>query len=174
MWRSLSPAVSSRRQGGAGGEHWSELPAKVAKVGAGQPSPGRKAQPGAIPLRYLLPREAFILTVVPDPNYGSEYQTNHARRDADCPRCQVSSTAFLAVVWLTLSYVDRATAFGGGLAFWTENGTAGIQAEHWARLEPGTKRDSVRITSKALFAGGLFIIDLGLMPWGCGVWPASG
>ncbi|ORY27342.1 concanavalin A-like lectin/glucanase domain-containing protein [Naematelia encephala] len=70
------------------------------------------------------------------------------------------------------SYVDHDKAFTDGLAFWTSSGVPGIQAEHWATLAEGVTRDSVRITSKALFAGGLFIIDLALMPWGCGVWPA--
>jgi hypothetical protein len=46
------------------------------------------------------------------------------------------------------------------------------QAEHWSPLPTGQNRDSVRITSHALYSGGLFLIDLALMPWGCGVWPA--
>lgn len=46
------------------------------------------------------------------------------------------------------------------------------QADHWTQLGPDRNRDSVRITSQALYSGGLFIIDLRLMPWGCGVWPA--
>ena len=50
--------------------------------------------------------------------------------------------------------------------------TAYIQAEHWSPLAVGQNRDSVRITSHALYSGGLFLIDLALMPWGCGVWPA--
>ena len=74
-----------------------------------------------------------------------------------------------------------------GLAFWTDDGTPGIQvylsfcvknqeltaqAEHWDPLPAGQNRDSVRITSHALYSGGLFLIDLELMPWGCGIWPA--
>jgi len=47
-----------------------------------------------------------------------------------------------------------------------------VQAEHWSTLPAGQNRDSVRITSHALYSGGLFLIDLALMPWGCGVWPA--
>jgi len=47
-----------------------------------------------------------------------------------------------------------------------------IQAEHWSPLVAGQNRDSVRITSHALYSGGLFLIDLASMPWGCGVWPA--
>ncbi|KAK1921314.1 concanavalin A-like lectin/glucanase domain-containing protein [Papiliotrema laurentii] len=72
----------------------------------------------------------------------------------------------------TINYVDRAMAFTQGLAFWTEDGVPGIQAEHWAKTPVGEPRNSVRIHSHALFAGGLFILDLKLMPWGCGVWPA--
>ncbi|WVQ85198.1 hypothetical protein IAT38_007363 [Cryptococcus sp. DSM 104549] len=71
-----------------------------------------------------------------------------------------------------VTYVDNNTAFKNGNAFWTSNGTAGIQVDHWSELPVNTPRDSVRITTKALFAGGLFIMDMGLMPWGCGVWPA--
>ncbi|KAL1409668.1 hypothetical protein Q8F55_003664 [Vanrija albida] len=73
---------------------------------------------------------------------------------------------------MPVTYVDAPTAFKTGLAFWTKEGQPGIQAEHWATLQPGQPRNSVRISSKAIFGGGLFIIDLALMPWGCGVWPA--
>ncbi|WVQ76859.1 hypothetical protein IAR50_006533 [Cryptococcus sp. DSM 104548] len=52
------------------------------------------------------------------------------------------------------------------------HGVPGIQAEHWATTDVGAHRNSVRITTKAVFEGGLFIIDMALMPWGCGVWPA--
>ncbi|CAK9783546.1 hypothetical protein CC85DRAFT_323762 [Cutaneotrichosporon oleaginosum] len=71
-----------------------------------------------------------------------------------------------------VQYVPRDQAFGDGLAFWTQNGTPGIQAEHWKRLPVGEKRRSVRIVSKNAFAGGLFIFDMALLPHGCGVWPA--
>lgn len=33
-------------------------------------------------------------------------------------------------------------------------------------------RDSIRLTSKATFQSGLFIVDLAHMPTGCGTWPA--
>ncbi|KAL7420349.1 hypothetical protein Q5752_005319 [Cryptotrichosporon argae] len=66
-----------------------------------------------------------------------------------------------------VNYVDASTAFGDGLAFWTNDGV-----EHWTNIAEGGSRDSVRIASKALFAGGLFVVDMALMPWGCGVWPA--
>jgi beta-glucanase (GH16 family) len=69
-------------------------------------------------------------------------------------------------------YVPRDQAFGEGLAFWTQNGTPGIQAEHWKTLPVGEKRHSVRIVSKNAFAGGLFVFDMALLPHGCGVWPA--
>jgi hypothetical protein len=72
-----------------------------------------------------------------------------------------------------VTYVNKSQAFGEGLAFWTADGIPGIQAEHWATTNVGDARNSVRITSKALYAGGLFIFDVALMPWGCGVWPAS-
>ncbi|ODN83771.1 hypothetical protein L198_07667 [Cryptococcus wingfieldii CBS 7118] len=71
-----------------------------------------------------------------------------------------------------VNYVGRSKAFSDGLAFWTKDGIPGIQAEHWATTDVGAHRNSVRITTKSLFEGGLFIIDMALMPWGCGVWPA--
>ncbi|OWZ79018.1 hypothetical protein C366_02524 [Cryptococcus neoformans Tu401-1] len=71
-----------------------------------------------------------------------------------------------------VTYVDNATAFKDGLAFWTSDGIPGIQVDHWSDTSIGANRNSVRITTKSLFEGGLFIIDLALMPWGCGVWPA--
>ncbi|GFZ44644.1 hypothetical protein JCM24511_02368 [Saitozyma sp. JCM 24511] len=69
-------------------------------------------------------------------------------------------------------YVDADTAFSTGLTFWTSSGVPGIQADHWSSLPVRTPRNSVRLQSKDLFAGGLIVIDLALMPWGCGVWPA--
>ncbi|WRT63407.1 uncharacterized protein IL334_000312 [Kwoniella shivajii] len=71
-----------------------------------------------------------------------------------------------------VTYVDNMTAFGSGLAFWTGDGKPGIQVDHFKSTPVGTPQNSVRINTKAMFAGGLFIIDLALMPWGCGVWPA--
>ncbi|ODO03202.1 hypothetical protein I350_06047 [Cryptococcus amylolentus CBS 6273] len=80
----------------------------------------------------------------------------------------VIATHLISVV----SYVDRSKAFSDGLAFWTEDGVPGIQTEHWSTTDVGAHRNSVRITTKSLFEGELFIIDMALMPWGCGVWPA--
>ncbi|GMK58190.1 hypothetical protein CspeluHIS016_0502220 [Cutaneotrichosporon spelunceum] len=71
-----------------------------------------------------------------------------------------------------VQYVTPEVAFRDGLAFWTENGTPGIQAEHWKNLPVGEKRNSVRISSKTAFGGGLFVFDMALLPHGCGVWPA--
>ncbi|WVQ93960.1 hypothetical protein IAU59_001038 [Kwoniella sp. CBS 9459] len=71
-----------------------------------------------------------------------------------------------------VNYIDGTTAFSRGNAFWTGDGKPGIQADHWSSLPVGTPRDSVRITTKSLFSGGLILVDLALAPWGCGVWPA--
>ncbi|KAK8844602.1 hypothetical protein IAR55_006449 [Kwoniella newhampshirensis] len=71
-----------------------------------------------------------------------------------------------------VQYQDWPFAFDQNLAFFTSDGIPGLQADHWSSLPVGSPRNSVRISSKGLFAGGLFIIDLALMPWGCGVWPA--
>lgn len=72
-----------------------------------------------------------------------------------------------------VSYVDHDTAFRSGLAFCTQQGIPGIQAEHWSTLPVGQKRNSVRISSTELYGGGLFVIDMRLLPWGCGIWPAG-
>ncbi|WVF66337.1 hypothetical protein IAT40_001077 [Kwoniella sp. CBS 6097] len=71
-----------------------------------------------------------------------------------------------------VNYIDGPSAFARGNVFWTGDGKPGIQADHWSNLPVGTPRDSVRITTKSLFSGGLIIVDLALTPWGCGVWPA--
>jgi hypothetical protein len=71
-----------------------------------------------------------------------------------------------------VTYLPAPLAFSRGLAFWTTDGTPGIQADGWTSLEPGQKRESVRLQSKAVWDGGLFVADFRLMPWGCGVWPA--
>ncbi|OCF33123.1 hypothetical protein I316_05168 [Kwoniella heveanensis BCC8398] len=71
-----------------------------------------------------------------------------------------------------VNYIDGPSAFERGNAFWTGDGKPGIQADHWSNLPVGTPRDSVRITTKSLFSGGLIIVDLALAPWSCGVWPA--
>lgn len=71
-----------------------------------------------------------------------------------------------------VNYQDRGSAFSKGLAFWTKDGIPGIQADGWTDLQPGQKRDSIRIHSNAVFNGGLFIADFKLMPWGCGIWPS--
>jgi len=39
-------------------------------------------------------------------------------------------------------------------------------------LLPSDKRESVRISSKKTYNGGLFIADFAAMPVGCGIWPA--
>ena len=92
---------------------------------------------------------------------------------------------------LTHSYTDSATAYRDGLAFYTDAGVPGIQVstsglwargesgskvthqvDHWSTINEGDSRNSVRVSSKDIFSGGLFIIDLMVMPFGCGVWPA--
>ncbi|EIW73129.1 hypothetical protein TREMEDRAFT_59291 [Tremella mesenterica DSM 1558] len=71
-----------------------------------------------------------------------------------------------------VNYTDATTAFDDGLAFWTNTGVPGIQVDHWTKLPSGTPRNSVRMNTRDIFSGGLFIIDLQVMPFGCGVWPA--
>lgn len=81
-----------------------------------------------------------------------------------------------------VNYVSRDQAFRDGLAFWTVDGVPGIQAEHWKHTQLNEHRNSVRITSKATFAGGLYVFDIKMFPYGscvqyvitpgCGIWPA--
>ncbi|KAJ7718193.1 glycoside hydrolase family 16 protein [Mycena maculata] len=48
-----------------------------------------------------------------------------------------------------------------------------LAVDNTTTLQPGQKRDSVRISSKAKYnAGTLFIADFASMPAACGVWPA--
>jgi len=47
-----------------------------------------------------------------------------------------------------------------------------MTVDNFTYLAAGQPRDSVRISSKKQYNGGLFILDVEKAPWGCGVWPA--
>jgi len=69
-----------------------------------------------------------------------------------------------------VKYVSQADANSLGLLNVTDT-TVNIYSEHTKLFDP-PGRPSVRITSKKTFNGGLFVLDLSHMPFGCGNWPA--
>lgn len=71
-----------------------------------------------------------------------------------------------------VTFVDQQTAFNSGLAYVTSQNKVIMQGDNTTWLSSGTNRKSVRISSQAMYNTGLFILDLDMAPWGCGVWPA--
>lgn len=69
-----------------------------------------------------------------------------------------------------VNYVDVDTAWKDGLAVAYPNRLY-LGADRTTKLN-GTKRRSVRVHSKSVYNGGLFIVDVEHMPVGCGTWPA--
>ncbi|GLB41674.1 putative glycoside hydrolase family 16 protein [Lyophyllum shimeji] len=70
-----------------------------------------------------------------------------------------------------VNYVDAETAQEKHLAK-VEDGQVILAADDTTVLRSGDKRDSVRISTKKTYNGGLFIADIAAMPVGCGIWPA--
>lgn len=58
------------------------------------------------------------------------------------------------------------------LAYVQKDGTTVLAVDSTTKLAVGQKRNSVRISSKKSYTGGLFIADFFAMPHGCSVWPA--
>ncbi|KAG2072673.1 glycoside hydrolase family 16 protein [Suillus decipiens] len=71
-----------------------------------------------------------------------------------------------------VTFVDEQTAFRDGLAYVTSDNKVVMRGDNTTELSYGVNRSSVRITSQAQYNTGLFILDLDMAPWGCGVWPA--
>jgi len=71
-----------------------------------------------------------------------------------------------------VNYVDETTAQNAELAYVDSTGVAILAVDDTHNVAPGSNRDSVRIGSKKSYDGGLFIVDLAAMPYGCSVWPA--
>ncbi|KAH9937666.1 concanavalin A-like lectin/glucanase domain-containing protein [Fomitopsis serialis] len=69
-------------------------------------------------------------------------------------------------------YTDRNTAFADGLAYVESDGIVVMKGDNTTTLSNGQYRNSVRISSQKQYNTGLFILDLDMAPWGCGVWPA--
>ncbi|KAL4797521.1 concanavalin A-like lectin/glucanase domain-containing protein [Aspergillus venezuelensis] len=67
-----------------------------------------------------------------------------------------------------VSYVDRSTAESGGLISAGSSVYMGVDHSNVA----ADGRQSVRISSTQTYHHGLFVLDLGHMPTGCGAWPA--
>ncbi|KAG6856561.1 hypothetical protein H0H87_003243 [Tephrocybe sp. NHM501043] len=70
-----------------------------------------------------------------------------------------------------VNYQNAEAAKAKGLAV-VKDGQLILSVDDHTELPPGAKRDSVRISSKNKYNGGLFIADFAAMPVGCSVWPA--
>ncbi|KAJ8584331.1 glycoside hydrolase family 16 protein [Rhizopogon salebrosus TDB-379] len=71
-----------------------------------------------------------------------------------------------------VTFVDQQTAFNSNLAYVTTDNKVVMRGDNTTWLPSGVNRSSVRISSQAEYNMGLFILDLDMAPWGCGVWPA--
>eukprot|EP00036_Acanthoecidae_sp_10tr_P008738 CAMPEP_0182928550 /NCGR_PEP_ID=MMETSP0105_2-20130417/15645_1 /TAXON_ID=81532 ORGANISM="Acanthoeca-like sp., Strain 10tr" /NCGR_SAMPLE_ID=MMETSP0105_2 /ASSEMBLY_ACC=CAM_ASM_000205 /LENGTH=332 /DNA_ID=CAMNT_0025066555 /DNA_START=24 /DNA_END=1022 /DNA_ORIENTATION=+ len=69
-----------------------------------------------------------------------------------------------------IRYVDEATCRSDGIINVTASGAVRMAVD--ARAKATGPRDSVRLTSKAVYNGGLFVLDVAHIPTGCGTWPA--
>ncbi|GLB41673.1 putative glycosyl hydrolases family 16 [Lyophyllum shimeji] len=72
----------------------------------------------------------------------------------------------------SVRYLSKAEATAKGLAFVQKDGTTVLAVDDKNFLPIGAPRDSVRISTKKQYNGGLFIADFFAMPHGCSVWPA--
>lgn len=72
----------------------------------------------------------------------------------------------------SVKYLSKADAIAKGLAIVQKDGTTVLAVDDKKILPVGAKRDSVRISTKKKYNGGLFIADFFAMPHGCSVWPA--
>lgn len=71
-----------------------------------------------------------------------------------------------------VNFVDQQAAINDSLAYVTSDNKVIMRGDNTTQLAYGVNRNSVRITSQAQYNMGLFILDLEMAPWGCGVWPA--
>ncbi|KAN0100650.1 glycoside hydrolase family 16 protein [Tylopilus felleus] len=71
-----------------------------------------------------------------------------------------------------VTFVNQSTAFAEGLAYVTSGNKVIMKGDNTTQLPEGVNRNSVRISSQAVYNTGLFVLDLDMAPWGCGVWPA--
>lgn len=71
-----------------------------------------------------------------------------------------------------VNYQTKANAVKKKLAYVQPDGTTVLAVDDFTDVPVGGKRDSVRISTKKKYNGGLFIADFFKMPHGCSVWPA--
>ncbi|KAH7915778.1 glycoside hydrolase family 16 protein [Hygrophoropsis aurantiaca] len=70
------------------------------------------------------------------------------------------------------NFLDQQSAFNQSLAYVNSDNKVIMQGDNTTWLPSGVNRSSVRISSQAEYNTGLFVLDLDMAPWGCGVWPA--
>ncbi|KZP01551.1 glycoside hydrolase family 16 protein [Calocera viscosa TUFC12733] len=70
-----------------------------------------------------------------------------------------------------VNYLDASDAWNAGLVNTTAN-QASMKVDDTTWLSQGQPRNSVRISTKKTYGGGLFILDIDAMPYGCALWPA--
>ncbi|KAF9512142.1 glycoside hydrolase family 16 protein [Hydnum rufescens UP504] len=71
-----------------------------------------------------------------------------------------------------VNYLDANAATHTGLAYVQNDGVVVMKVDNSTDLPNGSPRNSIRISSKKSYDGGLFIFDILNAPYGCGVWPA--
>ncbi|EAU90480.2 endo-1,3(4)-beta-glucanase [Coprinopsis cinerea okayama7 len=71
-----------------------------------------------------------------------------------------------------VNYQTRENAVAKNLSYVQEDGTMVLAVDDFTDVPVGGKRDSIRISTKKRYNGGLFIADFWKMPHGCSVWPA--
>ncbi|KAG8793056.1 hypothetical protein FRC16_011167 [Serendipita sp. 398] len=77
-----------------------------------------------------------------------------------------------------VQYVDRNAAITNGLVYVTEDGKANMHVDNKTLLTEqdvltrSKLRPSVRISTKAKYNHGLYILDVAKAPYGCSTWPA--
>ncbi|KAJ7575106.1 glycoside hydrolase family 16 protein [Mycena floridula] len=69
------------------------------------------------------------------------------------------------------THFDDSDENRGPLAF-VDGGVFVMKVDDKTKLQPGTHRQSVRITSPQRYDSGLFVANFSAMPFGCSVWPA--
>ncbi|TFK39842.1 glycoside hydrolase family 16 protein [Crucibulum laeve] len=71
-----------------------------------------------------------------------------------------------------VNFLSKEDAASKKLAFVQADGTTVLAVDDTTTLPSGGSRNSVRISTKKKYNGGLFIADFWAMPHGCSVWPA--
>lgn len=71
-----------------------------------------------------------------------------------------------------VNYQTREDAIRKNLAYVEDDGTTVLAVDDFTDVPVGGNRDSIRISTKKKYNGGLFIADFWKMPHGCSVWPA--